>query len=50
MALDFIHKNYDKDISISDIASEININRSHLFKFFKYNYNPSAISYKLQIK
>ncbi|MDQ0150225.1 AraC family transcriptional regulator [Eubacterium multiforme] len=49
-ALDFIHKNYTEDISISDIASEININRSHLFKLFKLNMTISPQQYLINYR
>lgn len=48
--LDFIHKNYNKDISVSDISSEININRSYLFKLFKANMTMSPQQYLINYR
>ncbi|MBM7833961.1 AraC family transcriptional regulator [Clostridium sardiniense] len=49
-ALDFIHKNYDKEISVADIAAEVNIDRSHLFKLFKSNMTMSPQQYLINYR
>lgn len=48
--VDYVHNNYDKDISISHISNHLNINRSHLFKLFKNHMNISPQQYLINYK
>lgn len=44
-AIDYIQKNYDKDISIPDIAESIKISEGHLRKCFKHETNKTILDY-----
>lgn len=48
--VDYIHNNYSNDISISEIADHLNINRSHLFKLFRHNMNMSPQNYLINYR
>lgn len=49
-AIKFIEDNYNKNITVSDIAQHIKINRSHLFKIFKATMNQSPQQYIINYK
>ncbi len=38
-AVEFIEKNYDKDLSVNDIAKAVNISRKHLYNVFNDMFN-----------
>lgn len=44
-ALDFIHSNYTKPISVEDIANEICVSASYLMRIFKQDTGKSVIQY-----
>lgn len=49
-AMDYIHKNYSRDIKITDVAKYIGFNRSYFSKIFKENTNISPQSYLIQYR
>ncbi|MDW4040938.1 AraC family transcriptional regulator [Staphylococcus saprophyticus] len=49
-AVEYINSNYQKDITIVDVAKSVNISRSHLFKLFKRNLNCSPKEYLTYIR
>lgn len=44
-AVSFISKNYNRDISVSDIAGSCNLSESHFRKLFKQSFNCSPLEY-----
>ena len=34
-AIDYIYKNYDKNIAIGDMANYLNVDRTYLYRLFK---------------
>ncbi len=44
-AVEYIHKHYDDDIRVSDIAASVNINVSYLQRLFKISQNCSLVDY-----
>lgn len=44
-AVDFINTNYQKHITVEDVAKSVNITRSHLYKLFKKNLSCSPKEY-----
>lgn len=49
-AVDFINTNYQKHITIEDVAKSVNITRSHLYKLFKKNLGCSPKEYLTYIR
>lgn len=49
-AMDYIHKNYSRDIKITDVAKHIGFNRSYFSKIFKENTNISPQGYLIQYR
>ncbi len=49
-AMDYIHKNYSRDIKITDVAKYVGFNRSYFSKIFKENTNISPQSYLIQYR
>lgn len=49
-SLEFIEKNYSKNISVSDIASYLNIDRSHFYKIFKLSMMTTPQQYLIEYK
>ncbi len=49
-SLEFIEKNYSKNISVSDIASYLNIDRSHFYKIFKLSMMTTPQQYIIEYK
>lgn len=49
-AIEFIEENYNKDISIAEIAKSLNIDRSHFFKTFRDVMNISPQQYLLNYR
>lgn len=44
-AVDYINKNYDKDLDLDNISRIVNISRSHFCKLFKKTFNISFVDY-----
>lgn len=44
-AVDFINTNYQKHITVEDVAKSVNVTRSHLYKLFKKNLGCSPKEY-----
>lgn len=44
-AIDFVHKNYSKRISLKDIAQEVNVNSSYLSRLFKNDTGVNIVDY-----
>ena len=44
-AIEYIHKHYDDDIRVMDIAASVNINVSYLQRLFKISQNCSLVDY-----
>ncbi|AID02639.1 AraC family transcriptional regulator [Staphylococcus xylosus] len=49
-AVDFINTNYQKHITVEDVAKSVNITRSHLYKLFKKNLGCSPKEYLTYIR
>jgi len=49
-AVDFINTNYQKHITVEDVAKNVNITRSHLYKLFKKNLGCSPKEYLTYIR
>ncbi|MBO4356167.1 MAG: helix-turn-helix domain-containing protein [Clostridia bacterium] len=49
-AMEYIKNNYSRDISVNDIAREVNFSRSTLFKFFQLTYGMSPHDYLIQYR
>lgn len=49
-AIDYIHKNYSRNIKIADVAKYIGFNRSYFSKIFKGNMNISPQTYLIQYR
>ncbi|WP_436951352.1 AraC family transcriptional regulator [Staphylococcus shinii] len=49
-AVDFINTNYQKHITVEDVAKSVNITRSHLYKLFKKNLSCSPKEYLTYIR
>ncbi len=49
-AITFIEKNYSSDISLEDIARNINVTSSYLCRLFKQTYNMSPVKYILRYR
>ena len=49
-ALDFIDKNFDKNITVSDISNYLNIDRSHFYKIFKLHMMNTPQQYLIEYK
>lgn len=49
-AVDFINTNYQKNITVEDVAKSVNITRSHLYKLFKKNLGCSPKEYLTYIR
>lgn len=45
LSLEFIHKNFEKNISVQDIANAANISEGHLRKCFKNELNITVVDY-----
>lgn len=46
-AIDYIYENYSKNISVTDIAEYLGIDRTYLYRLFKEEYNMSPQKYLL---
>jgi two-component system response regulator YesN len=44
-AIEYIRNNYDKDISVEDIAKKVNVHRTNLYRLFKEKFDISVIKY-----
>ena len=44
-ALDYIARNYSKNITVNDIAQYVNFDRTYLYKLFKKHLNTSPVKY-----
>ena len=49
-AVDFINTNYQKHITVEDVAKSVNVTRSHLYKLFKKNLGCSPKEYLTYIR
>lgn len=49
-SLDFIDRNFDKNISVSDISDYLNIDRSHFYKIFKLHMMNTPQQYLIEYK
>ncbi|WP_256122455.1 helix-turn-helix transcriptional regulator [Staphylococcus haemolyticus] len=49
-AVDFINTNYQKHITVEEVAKTVNITRSHLYKLFKKNLSCSPKEYLTYIR
>lgn len=49
-AIEFIQKNYDKDISVPDIAEAVNLSEGYLRKCFKQETNKRIVDYLLEYR
>lgn len=49
-AIDYIYENYSKNISVTDIAEYLGIDRTHLYRLFKEEYNMSPQKYLLNFR
>ncbi|RGX01582.1 AraC family transcriptional regulator [Paraclostridium sordellii] len=49
-ALEFIDKNFNKNISVSDISDYLNIDRSHFYKIFKLHMMNTPQQYLIEYK
>ena len=51
-AIDYIYENYSKNISVTDIAEYLGIDRTYLYRLFKeeYNMSPQKISFKFPLE
>lgn len=45
LCLEYIHKNFEKNISVQDIANAANISEGHLRKCFKNELNITVVDY-----
>lgn len=49
-AIDYIYENYSKNISVTDIAEYLGIDRTYLYRLFKEEYNMSPQKYLLNFR
>ena len=49
-AIDYIYENYSKNISVTDIANYLGIDRTYLYRLFKEEYNMSPQKYLLNFR
>lgn len=49
-AIDYIYENYSKNISVTDIAKYLGIDRTYLYRLFKEEYNMSPQKYLLNFR
>lgn len=49
-AIDYIYENYSKNISVTDIAEYLGIDRRYLYRLFKEEYNMSPQKYLLNFR
>lgn len=49
-AIDYIYENYSKNISVTDIAEYLGIDRTYLYRLFKKEYNMSPQKYLLNFR
>ncbi len=49
-AIDYIYENYNKNITIGDIAHHLNIDRTYLYRLFKREYNVSPQKYLIKFR
>ncbi|SCH82201.1 MULTISPECIES: AraC family transcriptional regulator [unclassified Romboutsia] len=49
-SIEFIESNYHKNITVSDVASYLNIDRSHFYKIFKLNMMTTPQQYIMEYK
>lgn len=49
-AIDYIYENYNKNISVTDIAEYLGIDRTYLYRLFKEEYNMSPQKYLLNFR
>ncbi|WP_304152704.1 AraC family transcriptional regulator [Megamonas hypermegale] len=49
-AIDYIYENYNKNITIGDMANHLNIDRTYLYRLFKREYNVSPQKYLLNFR
>lgn len=50
VALDYIHKNYDKQISVDDVASACGVCKPYLQRIFKRERNTSVVAYIIKYR